>query len=257
MSIFDKPVSITEIIREILTSNALYYSALESGIANYAALAKKIKPEIEKRTAYDVNVGAIIAGLKRIANIIIEHEREQNRLDDLEYFEHITGNNLNAITSNTQSSIKISLIGNIVNLELKDEIAYDQLSNVLSDIFGRETEYSLFQTCKRLSLFIENQEFSNTPGPGSAKYLKRIKKGLSKIIITIPSNNEFNITNHKEADLEKSAYGILSSIVHILYNHHLPLHDAFLTPSKIVLILSDKDAAKTYEILRTKMSGQY
>jgi hypothetical protein len=60
VSIFDKPVSITEIIREILASNALYYSALQSGIANYAALAKKVKPEIEKRTAYDVDVGAIV-----------------------------------------------------------------------------------------------------------------------------------------------------------------------------------------------------
>ena len=79
MSIFDKPVSITEIIREILASKALYYSALQSGIASYAALAIKVKPEIEKRTAYDVNVGAIIAGLKRIANIIREQEGEQNR----------------------------------------------------------------------------------------------------------------------------------------------------------------------------------
>jgi len=93
--------------------------------------------------------------LKRIANIIREQEGEQNRLDDLAYFEQIADDNLNAIISNTKSSIKISLIGNIVNLELKDEIAYDQLSNVLSDIFCRETEYSLFQTCRRLSLFIE------------------------------------------------------------------------------------------------------
>ena len=256
MSIFDKPVSITEIIREILASNTLYYSALQSGIANYAALAKKVKPEIEKRTAHDVDVGAIVAGLKRIANNIREHEEEQNRLDDLAYFEQIADDNLNAITSNTKSSIKISLIGNIVNLELKDEIAYDQLSNVLSDIFCRETEYSLFQTCRRLSLFIENEEFSNTRRPGSAKYLKKIRKGLSKITITIPSDNEFNITNHQEADLEKNSFRILSFIVRLLYNYQLPLHDAFITSNKVVLILSDKDAAKTYEILRTKMSGQ-
>jgi hypothetical protein len=256
MSVFDKQVSITEIIRDILASNPLYYSALQSGIANYTALAKKIKPEIEKRTAYDVNVGAIVAGLKRIANILMEQEIEQNRLDDLAYFEHISGSNLNAITSNTKSSIKISLIGNIVDLDLEDEIAYDQISNVLSDIFGRQTEYSLFQTDKRLRLFIENEEFSNIPGSGSAKYLKRIKKGLSKITITIPSNNELAITNYEETDFEKNVYGILSSIVHILYNHQLPLHNAFLTPSKIVLILRDKDAAKAYETLRTKMSGQ-
>ncbi len=61
MSFFDKPVSVLEIIREILSSNALYYSAVQSGIANYTALAKKIKPEIEKRIACDVNIGTIVA----------------------------------------------------------------------------------------------------------------------------------------------------------------------------------------------------
>jgi hypothetical protein len=140
-----------------------------------------------------------------------------------------------------------------VDVDMKDEIEYDQISNVLIDIFGRETKYSLFQTDKRLRLIIENEEISNTHE--SIKYLKRIEKGLSKITITIPSNNEFSTTNHQETDHQKNAYGTLSSIVHILYNHQLPLHDAFLTPNKIVLILSDKDAAKTFEILRTKMSG--
>jgi hypothetical protein len=256
MSVFDKQVSITEIIREILDSSPLYYSSLQSGIANYTALAKKIKPEIERRTAYDVNLGAIVAGLKRIANILMEQETEQNRLDDLAYFEHIVGNNLNANTSNTKSSIKISLIGNIVDLDLEDDIAYDQISKVLSDIFGREIEYSLFQTDRRLRIFVEDEEISNTQRPWSVKYVKRIKKRLSKVTITVPSNEEFNTVNHQETDYKRNAYSILSSIVRILYNHQLPIRDAFLTPNKIVLILNDKDAAKTYEILRTRMSSQ-
>ena len=255
MSLFDKPISVVEVIREILSSNTLYYSALQSGIANYAALPKKIKPEIEKRTACDINIGTIVVGLKRIANILMEQEIERNRLDHLTYFD-LTGNNLNTITGNTKSSIKISLIGNIIDLDLEDEIEYDQISNVLADIFGRQAEYSLFQTDKQLRLFVEHEEISNTQGSWPAKYVKRIKKGLSKVTITIPSNDEFSTVNHIETDYKRNAYGILSSIVHILYNHQLPIRDAFLTPNKIVLILSDKDAAKTYEILRTRMSSQ-
>jgi hypothetical protein len=72
MSLFDKPISVTEIIREIMASNALYYSALQSGIVNYTALAKKIKPDIEKRTTYNVNIGTIVIGLMRIAKILME-----------------------------------------------------------------------------------------------------------------------------------------------------------------------------------------
>jgi hypothetical protein len=256
MSVFDKPISVTETIREILSSNTLYYSALQSGIANYTALAKKIKPDIEKRTACDVNIGTIVVGLKRIANIIMEQERECNHLDHLTYYDRMANNNLNTLTDNTQSSIKISLIGNIVDVDVKDEIEYDQISNILADIFGRDTKYSLFQTDKRLRIFVEDEEISNTQGSWSAKYVKRIERGLSKVTITIPSNDEFNTVNHKETNYKRNAFSILPSIVRILYNHQLPMHDAFLTPNKIVLILSDKDAARTYEILRTRMSGQ-
>jgi hypothetical protein len=126
----------------------------------------------------------------------------------------------------------------------------------LTDIFGRETEYTLFQTDKRLRIFVEDEEISNPQESWSAKYVKRIKKGLSKVTITIPSNDELNTVNHQETDHQKNAYSILLSIVHILYNHQLPIHNAFLTPNKIVLILSDKDAARAYEILRTRISSQ-
>jgi hypothetical protein len=162
-------------------------------------------------------------------------------------------NNTYAISDNTKSSIKISLIGNIIDVDLKDEIEYDQISNVLADIFGREIEYSLFQTDKRLRLFAENfEEIGDNQESGWVRYVRKIKKGLSKITITIPSST----TNNQETDHDKNTFGILTSILHILYNHQLPLQDAFLTSNKIVLILSDKDAAKTYEILRTKMAGQ-
>jgi hypothetical protein len=137
---------------------------------------------------------------------------------------------------------------------MKDEIEYDQISNILVDIFGRDTKYSLFQTDNQLRLFVENEEISNTHE--SIKYLKRIKKGVSKITITIPSNIEYNTTNYQETDHQKNTYSILPSIVRILYNHQLPICDAFLTPNKIVLILNDKDAARAYEILRTRMFSQ-
>jgi hypothetical protein len=71
----------------------------------------------------------------------------------------MANNNLNAITDNTKSSIKISLIGNIVDLDLDNEIEYDEISNILGDIFGRDTKYILFQGDKRLRIFIEMKIF--------------------------------------------------------------------------------------------------
>jgi hypothetical protein len=44
---FATTVSVPQAIKEILSSNNLYLQALLSGIANYTALAQKIKPDIE------------------------------------------------------------------------------------------------------------------------------------------------------------------------------------------------------------------
>ncbi|HEX6253843.1 MAG TPA: hypothetical protein VFZ55_06455 [Nitrososphaera sp.] len=43
------------------------------------------------------------------------------------------------------------------------------------------------------------------------------------------------------------------SLINILYNHQIPIHSAFFTTNEMVLILSDKDAAKAYELIRMKI----
>ena len=256
MSLFDRALPVTQIIREILSSNTLYLSALQSGIANYAALARKIKPEVENRTGSDVNVGTIVVGLKRLADTLKKQEIRRShwgRAIDIDKTSH------NNIRNNIASSVKLSLIGNIVDVDLKNEVEYDQISTILAEIFGREIEYSLFQTDKQLKLFAENfQGFGNNTWDESRsmRYVRRIKKGLSKITITIPSSEESDGKNLQEIQEGENTFSGLSSILHILYNYHLPLQDAFLTTNKIVLILKDKDAAKTYETLRAKIAGQ-
>ena len=55
----------------------------------------------------------------------------------------------------------------------------------------------------------------------------------------------------QEKEVRKT-YQLLSMISNILYNNEILLHNAFFTPNEIVLIVSDKDAAKVYELLRLK-----
>jgi hypothetical protein len=43
------------------------------------------------------------------------------------------------------------------------------------------------------------------------------------------------------------------SLINILYNHQIPIHSAFFTTNEMVLILSDKDAAKAYDLIRMKI----
>ena len=42
-------------------------------------------------------------------------------------------------------------------------------------------------------------------------------------------------------------------ISNILYTNQILLHNAFFTPNEIVLIISEGDAAKAYELLRIKL----
>jgi hypothetical protein len=66
------PVSVQQAIREILTSNNIYLQAIKSGIANYTALAQKIKPDVEKITGTQVHAGTIVVAIKRFADALEE-----------------------------------------------------------------------------------------------------------------------------------------------------------------------------------------
>ena len=65
---FSPGISVPQAIKEILFSNNLYLQALLSGITNYTALAQKIKPDVEKLTASEVNIGTIVVAIKRLVD---------------------------------------------------------------------------------------------------------------------------------------------------------------------------------------------
>ena len=76
---FTRSVSVPQAIKEILSSNNLYRQALLSGIANYTALAQKIKPDVEKLTASNVNIGTIVVAIKRLVDSLQKEEEFQNK----------------------------------------------------------------------------------------------------------------------------------------------------------------------------------
>jgi hypothetical protein len=47
---YSQTYSVPHAVRQIIGSNTLFFQALSTGIANYTALAQKIKPEVEKLT---------------------------------------------------------------------------------------------------------------------------------------------------------------------------------------------------------------
>lgn len=217
--------SVSHAIREILYSNSLYINALKTGIANYTALAIKIKPEVEKLTKSQVNINTIVVGIKRLADLI----REKS---------YVSNDNLESL-----KGARISLTGSILDVDFGMEI--ENMERIL-DLFDKDSDirFNIFQTKNHIKLFVENineikkifrDELKNQPDT--------IKEGISMINITLPwSETEF-----------KKTYQLLSMISNILYTNQILLHNAFFTPNEIVLIISEGDAAKAYELLRIKL----
>jgi hypothetical protein len=223
--------SLSRAIRDILFSNSIYINSLKLGIANYTALAIKIKPEIEKIIGSPVNINTIVVSIKRIADTIQRQQSEQELKISQDEKESITG-------------ARISLTGSILDVEFDKEI--ENIDKIF-DLFDRESDirFNIFQSKNHIKLFIENisdikkilsKDTQNVVGPSS------IKEGVSMITISLPwQGNEV-----------RKIYQLLSMISNILYNNQILLHNAFFTPNEIVLIISDSDAARVYELLRIK-----
>ncbi|HXX98505.1 MAG TPA: hypothetical protein VEL11_15480 [Candidatus Bathyarchaeia archaeon] len=232
---FSPNVSVPQAIKEILSSNNLYLQALLSGIANYTALAEKIKPDVEKLTGSEVNMGTIVVAIKRLADRLQEEEKIQNESDLKHILPIIEG-------------ARMSLTGSVIDIDF-NESRFDQLSDIFDEIFEKETnhKYSLFQTDKQIRLLLDDvEEIRSTAVKASKKFDGKIRGGLSKITITIPSL----LNNNND---RRKYHRFISSVSDIIYNSRIELQDAFYTPNEIVLVLNDTDAAKAYELLRAKL----
>jgi hypothetical protein len=224
--------SVSRAIRDILFSNSLYIESLKLGIANYTALAVKIKPEVEKIVGSEVNVNTIVVSIKRIADTIQQQQQSEEELKILQDEKEII------------SGARISLTGSILDVEFDKEI--ENIEKIF-DLFNRESDirFNIFQSKNHLKLFIENiSEIKKILGNNAQNVIgpRSIKEGVSMITISLPLH---------ENELKKT-YQLLSMVSNILYNNQIILHNAFFTPNEIVLIISDNDAAKVYELLRVK-----
>jgi hypothetical protein len=222
--------TVSKAIKDILFSNSIYLNSLKLGIANYTALAIKIKPEVERTTGSEININTIVVSIKRIADALQQNQDLDDRIAQEEK-ENLAG-------------ARISLTGSILEVEFDKEI--ENIEKVL-DLFDRQSDirFNIFQSKNHMNLFIENiseikKVFNSNDSPTIIP--SKIKEGVSMITISLP---------WIETELRKT-YQLLSIISNILYDNQISLHNAFFTPSEIVLIINDRDAAKVYELLRVK-----
>ncbi len=217
---YSQTYSVPHAVREIIGSNTLFFQALSTGIANYTALAQKIKPDVEKLTKSEVNVNTLVVAIKRFAD----------SLDGIDYEYHPIF-----------EGVRMSLTGSIIDIDFHET---EDVYQVLDEIFELGSGYNMFRTNKQIRLFAEDIDEIRTMFKSSHKLAAgEIKDGLSKITITVQSDKE-------------NTYEVLSLVLSLLHNNRIPLYNAFFTQNEIVLILGMNDAAKAYEVIREKLNGR-
>jgi hypothetical protein len=236
--------SVPQAVRTILASNNLYFQALSSGITNYTALAQKIKTEVQKITGTEVQIGTIVVAIKRFADTLIKEQEKEDKPD----------------INDRTGGARMSLTGSIIDVDFEDR-EFDEISNILEEFFENESgSYNIFQTNKQLKLFAEDiDEIRNIVSTASKRFDGKIKEGLSKITITLPSSaasaSALDSSDEERQRLsQKPDYNMLSLVSDVLYNNQISLYNAFFASNEIVLILNNKDAAKAYELLRANIS---
>ena len=217
---YSQTYSVPHAVRQIIGSNTLFFQALSTGIANYTALAQKIKPEVEKLTKSEVNVNTLVVAIKRFAD----------SLDGIDYEYHPIF-----------EGVRMSLTGSIIDIDFHET---DDVYQVLDEIFELGSGYNMFRTNKQIRLFAEDIDEIRTMFKSSPKRaIGEITDGLSKITISVQSDKE-------------NTYEVLSLVLSLLHNNRIPLYNAFFTQNEIILILGMNDAAKAYEVIREKLYGQ-
>jgi hypothetical protein len=213
-------MSVPEAVRQVLANNNVYLQAIEHGIANYTALAEKIKPEIDEKIRGKANPNTIVVAIKRYADTVKKQDRP--------------------LPQAMATRAKMSLTSSIIDIDFQKEYD-DAVAHILEEFFGQEGGYSLFQSDNHFSLLADNSEASRNLVASRIEELNgKIEEGLSKITIAVSPD-------------EQDPYYMLSLVSSLLYNHRISIHSAFFTSREIVLVLADRDAARAYDLIRTKI----
>ncbi len=215
--------TVTQAVREILTSNKFYREVLQSGIANVTALAEKIKPEIENMVDTDVTINTVLAAIKRLSDHLDKYPNSQT-------FER-----------KILRDIKFSLTDSVFDVGF-EESEIDEFITVLFDrLFRRgELDFYLFQTSKHCSLFTANP---NLFGELEQKFAGHSKENkLTKITL-----------EYSEVKDEYILTQLLYEISNILYSTQIKIHSAFFTNSEITFIVENRNAIRLYDRIQQQL----
>ncbi len=187
-------------------------------LINYTALAVKIQPEIEKILGNSVNLNTVVVAIKRYA-------------DSLEIKEEVKEE---SVLKNARLALTDGIID--IKFSIKDSNEMDPM--IILDKFSKITNnYEFFRISDSFRFLAEDMEGIRQIFNNVSNRENMFSTGLAKIRISIP-------TSQNQSD-------VVSYVAEVLHVNGIELVNAFFSQDNITIILNEKDAARTYDILHS------
>ena len=211
-------MSISEVVREIITKNRSIYDCMKMDLINYTSLAVKIQPEIERILGNSVNLNTVVVAIKRYADSfeIKEEVKEESVL----------------------KNARLALTDGIMDVKFSVKDSNKMNPMIILDKFSKITNnYDFFRLSDSFRFLAEDMDdirqiFSNVPENDNM-----FSTGLAKIRILIP-----NAQNQSD---------VVSYVAEVLHVNGVELVNAFFSQDNITIILNERDSSKAYDILHS------
>lgn len=136
-------ITITQAVTEIIEDSPVIQEGLSLDVLNLSSVARRIQPDIEKRTMKDVSVNAVNLALQRVTRDIAKKQRKQFRqkpeIDEIEL-----QSNMIVITlkNNTKTLSKLSLFTSTLSSDAQHQLKLVLNEDHITLVIDRQLERS-------------------------------------------------------------------------------------------------------------------
>ncbi len=211
-------ITTTEIVKEMIKNSPLLEDGLAKGIISYSALARDIKPSLEKKLMKKVTRGAIVMAIKRSSQTL---KQNINIIEKIVSLSSITvRSNLTELTYHNSDTI--------VEKHKKLFMLSERKNNAL---------YTLSQGIRESMIVVDsNMEKDVELILSDEKLIKKIKH-LSSITILL-SKDTINTP------------GVYYSILKLFAWSQISVIDMVSTLTELTIVLNDNNVDKAFSILK-------
>lgn len=214
-------ITIPEVVEQIISSSLFFEEGLSEGILNYSALARKIKPEVEKKLMKSVKIGAILMAIRRL----IRKRKPSSQFKKIFQTHHdliVRSNLIEIVITNT--NFTINMHKELIKLSEEEEKYFMTITEGVFEttiITSNELKYKILQV---LSI---------------SKIVTQLNN-LSSVTIRLPKENVY---------IPGLYYYFLKSLA----RENINVVEVVSTYTEITFILEDKVIDKAFSILKNAL----